>query len=326
MSTIQIFAIISVVLLCVGFVISLLTDFESHLGFIIFICSLIGIAVTFSNMNSNDTETEVIVTESQENITEDFSITECSNDTTVTPSETDDSEEEEGSIILKVMACFLMAIIVLGPVILDIGSDFFDDVVYDIKESISASKEKKRLKKEAKAEQKEETSSDNSKEVFSDAERKTLKNLASSDSKVEYILWAVNYLDQNGREDNTRKLKNYYVPEILKAQEQFKKVKSYGIDEMTAEAKKHYKKIISLTYSVAKAEVKKAASEVLMDMDCNADVCEDIYKKDGYSSMREEIEKHNSGKKTSEKKKEKTLHARSVGKDTLIFWTEENSQ
>lgn len=130
-------------------------------------------------------------------------------------------------------------------------------------------------------------------------------------------------MDENGKADNTRKLKNYYIPEILKAQEQFKKIKSFGMDEMTTEAKKHYKKIISLAYSVAKAEVKKAASEILMDMDCNADVCEDIYKKDGYSSMREEIEKNNSEKHMSEKKKEKTFHARSIDRDTLIFWTKE---
>lgn len=89
-------------------------------------------------------------------------------------------------------------------------------MTYDIKESVRKFKEKKQLKTETKTEQKEKTSSDTSKEVFTNTE-KMLKNMASSDSKVKYILWAVNYLDQNGKADNTRKLKNYYIPEILKA-------------------------------------------------------------------------------------------------------------
>lgn len=53
------------------------------------------------------------------------------------------------------------------------------------------------------------------------------------------------------------------------------------------------KKIVDLSYKVANVEVKKAAGEIVMDMDCNADVCENIYKKDGYSSMQEEFEKNN---------------------------------
>ncbi len=202
----------------------------------------------------------------------------------------EDSETEERFVIVAIVCLFV--IFVLEPIILIVESGFFEDVTYDIKESVRKFKEKKQLKTETKTEQKEKTSSDTSKEVFTNTE-KMLKNMASSDSKVKYILWAVNYLDQNGKADNTRKLKNYYIPEILKAYEQFKKIKDYGMDEMTTEAKKHYKKIISLAYSVAKAEVKKAASEILMDMDCNADVCEDIYKKDGYSSMQEEFEKNN---------------------------------
>ncbi|RHP33034.1 hypothetical protein DWZ61_05005 [Clostridium sp. AF34-10BH] len=228
----------------------------------------------------------------------------------------EDSETEERFVIVAIVCLFV--IFVLEPIILIVESGFFEDVTYDIKESVRKFKEKKQLKTETKTEQKEKTSSDTSKEVFTNTE-KMLKNMASSDSKVEYILWAVNYLDQNGKADNTRKLKNYYIPEILKAQAQFKKIKDYGMDEMTTEAKKHYKKIISLAYSVAKAEVKKAASEILMDMDCNADVCENIYKKDGYSSMQEEIQKSH----TAEKKKEQTLHAKTISKDTYVFWTSE---
>lgn len=219
-------------------------------------------------------------------------------------------EAGKGFIIPAVIMAIIVLCVSFGPSILNKISDF---------------RYNRKIMKKEKASKTEQDEMGFSEESFSNAttEKKTLKNLAASDSKVEYILWAVNYLDENGKADNTRKLKNYYIPEILKAQEQFKKIKSFGMDEMTTEAKKHYKKIISLAYSVAKAEVKKAASEILMDMDCNADVCEDIYKKDGYSSMREEIEKNNSEKHMSEKKKEKTFHARSIDRDTLIFWTKE---
>ena len=285
MSVISVFAIISVVLLFIGFWVSLITDFDSYIGIIILFCGLILAGITYfagiHNKEVINTETEVIETESTESI-----ITEDDSETVV-------NETKDFVVVLVVIVSLFMAVIVLTPIILCIvESGFLDNVVYDIKEPIRAFKEKKQLKTETKTEQKEEASSDTSKNVFTNTE-KMLKNMASSDSKVEYILWAVNYLDQNGKTANTRKLKNYYIPEILKAQEQFKKIKDYGMDEMTTEAKKHYKKIISLAYSVAKAEVKKAASEILMDMDCNADVCENIYKKDGYSSMQEEFEKNN---------------------------------
>lgn len=306
MSTILVFVgVISIVLLLIGFSVSLLTDFDSNIGLIIFFCGLI-LAITFLAGIHNE---EVINTETESTesiITEDDSETEV-NETEDNVAE-DDPEKEKTNISPFIIA-YIISLAIFA-------------IILDAYESVGKSKEKKRLKTEAKPEQDEESSSDISKEVFANTE-KMLKNIASSDSKVEYILWAVNYLDENGKADNTRKLKNYYIPEILKAQAQFKKIKSFGMDEMTTEAKKHYKKIISLAYSVAKAEVKKAASEILMDMDCNADVCEDIYKKDGYSSMREEVEKNNFEKHMSEKKKEKTFHARSIDRDTLIFWTKE---
>lgn len=79
------------------------------------------------------------------------------------------------------------------------------------------------------------------------------------------------------------------------------------------------KKIVDLSYKVANVEVKKAAGEIVMDMDCNADVCEDIYRRDGYCSMQEEIQESH----TAEKKKEQTLHAKAINKDTYTFWTSE---
>ena len=146
-----------------------------------------------------------------------------------------------------------------------------------------------------------------------------IDKLAEKDSKIAYIVWAVKFLNDQGKESYTRKLKNYYIPEIMQAYEQYQKVKSFHVKEMTAEAKKHYEKIVDLSYKVANVEVKKAAGEIVMDMDCNADVCEDIYKRDGYSSMQEEIQKSH----TAEKKKEQTLHAKTISKDTYVFWTSE---
>lgn len=293
--------------------------------FIVGILIIMSIISNTADKTQDDSSTvcEEVVSESIEKETAETVV----NETEDIIAEEDDSETEEESIVtldlvtilhiiavIFIIPAVIMAIIVLcvvfGPSILNKISDF---------------RYNRKIMKKEKASKTEQDEMGFSEESFPNAttEKKTLKNLAASDSKIEYILWAVNYLDENGKADNTRKLKNYYIPEILKAQAQFKKIKSFGMDEMTTEAKKHYKKIISLAYSVAKAEVKKAASEILMDMDCNADVCEDIYKKDGYSSMREEIEKNNSEKHMSEKKKEKTFHARSIDRDTLIFWTKE---
>lgn len=294
MSIIEIIWIILIILVFIGVFFALFLDKDAlcmsilcfaTVGAIIMIPISIIADTEDKAQNDSVTVCEEVVSESIEKEPAETVVDETED--TITE---EDSETEERFVIVAIVCLFV--IFVLEPIILIVESGFFEDVTYDIKESVRKFKEKKQLKTETKTEQKEKTSSDTSKEVFTNTE-KMLKNMASSDSKVKYILWAVNYLDQNGKADNTRKLKNYYIPEILKAYEQFKKIKDYGMDEMTTEAKKHYKKIISLAYSVAKAEVKKAASEILMDMDCNADVCENIYKKDGYSSMQEEFEKNN---------------------------------
>ena len=146
-----------------------------------------------------------------------------------------------------------------------------------------------------------------------------IDKLAEKDSKIAYIGWAVKFLNDQGKESYTRKLESYYIPEIMQAYEQYQKVKSFHGKEMTTEAKKHYEKIVDLSYKVANVEVKKAAGEIVMDMDCNADVCEDIYRRDGYCSMQEEIQESH----TVEKKKEQTLHAKTISKDTYVFWTSE---
>lgn len=168
-----------------------------------------------------------------------------------------------------------------------------------------------------------ETDEDNPliKKISTSKQKKEINidKLAEKDSKIAYIVWAVNFLNDQEKENYTRKLESYYIPEIMQAYEQYQKVKSFHVKEMTAEAKKHYEKIVNLSYRVANVEVKKAAGEIVMDMDCNADVCEDIYKRDGYSSMQEEMQEPH----TAEKKKEQTLYAKAISKDTYTFWTSE---
>ena len=140
----------------------------------------------------------------------------------------------------------------------------------------------------------EEVKKEKSEEVTKETEKEdkedniTLKKLATKNSEIKYILWAVEFLDENGMENNIRQLKSYYVSEILKAYAQYKKVKVYGVEEMTKEAKNHYKKIVLIAYNVAQAEVKKAAEKLVLDMDCDAEVCECIYERDGYAPISDE--------------------------------------
>lgn len=143
MSVISVFAIISVVLLFIGFWVSLITDFDSYIGIIILFCGLILAGITYfagiHNKEVINTETEVIETESTESI-----ITEDDSETVV-------NETKDFVVVLVVIVSLFMAVIVLTPIILCIvESGFLDDVVYDIKEPIRAFKEKKQLKTETK--------------------------------------------------------------------------------------------------------------------------------------------------------------------------------
>ena len=70
-----------------------------------------------------------------------------------------------------------------------------------------------------------------------------IDKLAEKDSKIAYIVWAVKFLNDQGKESYTRKLKNYYIPEIMQAYKQYQKVKSFHVKEMTAEAKSIMKKL-----------------------------------------------------------------------------------
>lgn len=229
------------------------------------------------------------------------------------------SEETEG---VGMGTIIIIVLVVFSPALLLIGSDLIKDIINFISDLIEICFPKK--KKETALESIiKETDEDNPfmKKIPTPKQKKgiNIDKLAEKDSKIAYIVWAVKFLNDQGKESYTRKLESYYIPEIMQAYEQYQKVKSFHVKEMTAEAKKHYEKIVDLSYKVANVEVKKAAGEIVMDMDCNADVCEDIYKRDGYSSMQEEMQEPH----TTEKKKEQTLHAKAINKDTYTFWTSE---
>lgn len=226
------------------------------------------------------------------------------------------SEETEGDNPLRTIVVMLLLFIGLDLIedIIDCSSDFVGTCFL---------KKKKETTTEEFVREANENSEDNPfiKKIPTPKQKKEINidKLAEKDSKIAYIVWAVKFLNDQGKESYTRKLESYYIPEIMQAYEQYQKVKSFHVKEMTAEAKKHYEKIVDLSYKVANVEVKKAAGEIVMDMDCNADVCEDIYKRDGYSSMQEEMQEPH----TTEKKKEQTLHAKAIDKDLYTFWTSE---
>lgn len=337
MSVISVFAIISVVLLFIGFWVSLITDFDSYIGIIIFFCGLILAGITYFagiyNKEVINTETEVIETvEAESTKTEtDKAVEEPiasfrGEDAVESEKSPETSEETEGvgmgTIIIIMLIIFSPALLFILLGLIDCITDSTVDLI-----EICFSKKNKETKTEKFVRETNENSEDNPfiKKIPTPKQKKEINidKLAEKDSKIAYIVWSVKFLNDQGKESYTRKLKNYYIPEIIQAYEQYQKVKSFHVKEMTAEAKKHYEKIVDLSYKVANVEVKKAAGEIVMDMDCNADVCEDIYKRDGYCSMQEEIEKNNSEKHMSEKKKEQTLHAKTISKDTYVFWTSE---
>lgn len=232
------------------------------------------------------------------------------------------SEETEGDILLRAIVVML---VLFSLVLLFIGLDLIEDIIDCSSDFVGTCflKKKEEPTTEEFVREMEENSEDNPfiKKIPTPKQKKEIDidKLAEKDSKIAYIVWAVNFLNDQGKENYTRKLESYYIPEIIQAYKQYQKVKSFHVKEMTAEAKKHYEKIVDLSYKVANVEVKKAAGEIVMDMDCNADVCEDIYKRDGYSSMQEEMQEPH----TTEKKKEQTLHAKAINKDTYTFWTSE---
>ncbi len=297
------FGLILTVLLCFGMAVYISSDTLTETA-----------ATKTTEVESTTTETDVVKNLITSFRGEDSAEGEKSSET---------SEETErvgmGTIIIIVLVVFSPALLFILLDLIDGITDFTVDLI-----EICFPKKKKETALESII---KETDEDNPfiKKISTSKQKKEINidKLAEKDSKIAYIVWAVKFLNDQGKENYTRKLESYYISEIMQAYEQYHKVKNFHVKEMTAEAKKHYEKIVDLSYKVANVEVKKAAGEIVMDMDCNADVCEDIYKRDGYCSMQEEIEKNNSEKHMSEKKKEQILHAKTISKDTYVFWTSE---
>lgn len=316
--------ILFILFLCI--ILAGITNGDTTMAFVGFILTLLlgfGIAV----YTSSDTVTKPEVTKTVETETTKVEIDKAveelialfnGEDSVEGEKSSETSEETErvgmGTIII-------IMLIIFSPALLFIGLDLIEDIIDCSSDFVGTCflKKKKETTTEEFVRETNENSEDNPfiKKIPTPKQKKgnDIDKLAEKDSKIAYIVWAVKFLNDQGKESYTRKLKNYYIPEIMQAYEQYQKVKSFHVKEMTAEAKKHYEKIVDLSYKVANVEVKKAAGEIVMDMDCNADVCEDIYKRDGYSSMQEEMQEPH----TAEKKKEQTLHAKAIDKDLYIF-------
>lgn len=316
--------ILFILFLCI--ILAGITNGDTTMAFVGFILTLLlgfGIAV----YTSSDTVTKPEVTKTVETETTKVEIDKAveelialfnGEDSVEGEKSSETSEETErvgmGTIII-------IMFIIFSPALLFIGLDLIEDIIDCSSDFVGTCflKKKKETTTEEFVRETNENSEDNPfiKKIPTPKQKKgnDIDKLAEKDSKIAYIVWAVKFLNDQGKESYTRKLKNYYIPEIMQAYEQYQKVKSFHVKEMTAEAKKHYEKIVDLSYRVANVEIKKAAGEIVMDMDCNADVCEDIYKRDGYSSMQEEMQEPH----TAEKKKEQTLHAKAIDKDLYIF-------
>ncbi|HBM34332.1 MAG TPA: hypothetical protein DD395_09635 [Lachnospiraceae bacterium] len=317
--------ILFILFLCI--ILAGITNGDTTMAFVGFILTLLlgfGIAV----YTSSDTVTKPEVTKTVETETTKVEIDKAAEklialfngeDSVEGEKSSETSEETEG---VGMGTIIIIMLIIFSPALLFIGLDLIEDII-DCSSDFVGTCFLKKKKETALESIIKETDEDNPliKKISTSKQKKEINidKLAEKDSKIAYIVWAVNFLNDQEKENYTRKLESYYIPEIMQAYEQYQKVKSFHVKEMTAEAKKHYEKIVNLSYRVANVEVKKAAGEIVMDMDCNADVCEDIYKRDGYSSMQEEMQEPH----TAEKKKEQTLYAKAISKDTYTFWTSE---
>ena len=148
MSVISVFAIISVVLLFIGFWVSLITDFDSYIGIIIFFCGLILAGITYfagiQNKEVINTETEVIETESTttetdkavENLITSFR----GEDAVESEKDSETSEETKGASIGITIIAML---VIFSPVLLFIGLDLIDGITDSIVDLIEIGFSKK---------------------------------------------------------------------------------------------------------------------------------------------------------------------------------------
>ena len=252
MSVISVFAIISVVLLFIGFWVSLITDFDSYIGIIILFCGLILAGITYfagihnkEVINTETVEAESTKTET-DNAVEELIDSFKGEDSVESQKDSEASEEAEGDNLLITIIAML---VIFSPVLLFMVSELIEDVINFISDLIEICFPKKNKETTTKEFVREtnENSEDNPfiKKIPTPKQKKgiNIDKLAEKDSKIAYIVWAVKFLNDQGKESYTRKLKNYYIPEIMQAYEQYQKVKSFHVKEMTAEAKKHYEKL-----------------------------------------------------------------------------------
>ena len=153
MSTILVFVgIISIVLLLIGFSVSLLTNFDSNIGLIIFFCGLILAGITYfagiHNEEVINTETEVIETESTttetdkavENLITSFR----GEDAVESEKDSETSEETKGASIGITIIAML---VIFSPVLLFIGLDLIDGITDSIVDLIGTCFLKKNKKR-----------------------------------------------------------------------------------------------------------------------------------------------------------------------------------
>lgn len=156
------------------------------------------------------------------------------------------SEETKGaSIGITIIAMF----VIFSPVLLFIGLDLIEDIIDCSSDFVGTCflKKKEKTTIEEFVREANENSEDNPfiKKIPTPKQKKgiNIDKLAEKDSKIAYIVWAVKFLNDQGKESYTRKLESYYIPEIMQAYEQYQKVKSFHVKEMTAEAKSIMKKL-----------------------------------------------------------------------------------
>lgn len=238
MSVISVFAIISVVLLFIGFWVSLITDFDSYIGIIILFCGLILAGITYfagihnkEVINTETVEAESTKTET-DNAVEELIDSFKGEDSVESQKDSEASEEAEGDNLLITIIAML---VIFSPVLLFMVSELIEDVINFISDLIEICFPKKNKETTTKEFVREtnENSEDNPfiKKIPTPKQKKgiNIDKLAEKDSKIAYIVWAVKFLNDQGKESYTRKLKNYYIPEIMQAYEQYQKVKSFHV-------------------------------------------------------------------------------------------------
>ena len=159
------------------------------------------------------------------------------------------SETSEETERVGMGTIIIIMLIIFSPALLFIGLDLIEDIIDCSSDFVGTCflKKKKETTTEKFVRETNENSEDNPfiKKIPTPKQKKgiDIDKLAEKDSKIAYIVWAVKFLNDQGKENYTRKLESYYIPEIIQAYEQYHKVKNFHVKEMTAEAKSIMKKL-----------------------------------------------------------------------------------